>query len=289
MTLPFGASDGPGRLPAWREMRAFAIHAEEIGLDSLWICDHLLSGPPGKPAEAIHEGWTIVAALAASTSTIELGQLVMCVSFRSPALLAKMAVTADGVSGGRLVLGLGAGWYDPEYLAFGFPTDHRVARFDEALQIIGPLLRGERLTFAGRYHQARDAVLLPPPDRPIPILVAGNRPRMLRLTARYADAWNTAWFGLPDERLGLRLADMDAALQAESRDPATLRRTVGMDCELTDPGQTGGGSVAGLIDELAGAIDAYERLGIDDLIIRLQPSTQPALDQLARAMAILGH
>ena len=289
MTLPFGASDGPGRLPAWREMRAFAIHAEEIGLDSLWICDHLLSGPPGKPAEAIHEGWTIVAALAASTSTIELGQLVMCVSFRSPALLAKMAVTADGVSGGRLVLGLGAGWYDPEYLAFGFPTDHRVARFDEALQIIGPLLRGERLTFACRYHQARDAVLLPPPDRPIPILVAGNRPRMLRLTARYADAWNTAWFGLPDERLGLRLADMDAALQAESRDPATLRRTVGMDCELTDPGQTGGGSVAGLIDELAGAIDAYERLGIDDLIIRLQPSTQPALDQLARAMAILGH
>ena len=142
VTLPFGASDGPGRLPTWPEIRAFATHAEAIGLDSLWVCDHFLSGPAGRPAEAIHEGWTIVAALAASTSTIELGQLVMCVSFRSPALLAKMAVTADGVSGGRLVLGLGAGWYDPEYLAFGFPADHRVARFDEALQIIGPLLRG---------------------------------------------------------------------------------------------------------------------------------------------------
>src|SRR6266702_2561898 len=140
-TLPFGASDGPGRLPAWREMHAFAAHAEAIGLDSLWACDHFLSSPAGRPAEAIHEGWTIVAALAASTSTIELGQLVMCVSFRSPALLAKMAVTADGVSGGRLVLGLGAGWYDPEYLAFGFPAGHRVARFEEALQIIGPLLR----------------------------------------------------------------------------------------------------------------------------------------------------
>src|SRR5712692_6021927 len=107
--LPFGASDGPGRLPTWREMHAFATHAEAIGLDSLWVCDHFLSGPAGRPAEAIHEGWTIVAALAASTSTIELGQLVMCVSFRSPALLAKMAVTADGVSGGRLVLGLGVG------------------------------------------------------------------------------------------------------------------------------------------------------------------------------------
>jgi probable F420-dependent oxidoreductase len=286
--LPFGASDGPGRLPTWREMHAFATHAEAVGLDSLWVCDHFLSGPAGRPAEAIHEGWTIVAALAAATNRIELGQLVMCVSFRSPALLAKMAVTADGVSGGRLVLGLGAGWYDPEYLAFGFPTDHRVARFEEALQIIGALLRGERLTFAGRYHQVRDAVLLPSPDRPIPILVAGNGPRMLRLTARYADAWNTAWFGPPDERLGQRLANMHAALQAEGRDPATLRRTVGMDCELTDPDQSGGGSF-GLVDELARVIDAYERLGIDDLIVRLQPSTRPALDRLARVIEIRRH
>ena len=171
----------------------------------------------------------------------------------------------------------------------GFPADHRAARFEEALQIIGPLLRGERLTFAGRYHQIRDAVLLPPPDRPIPILVAGNRPRMLRLTARYADAWNTAWFGLPDMWLGQRLAGLHAALQAENRDPATLRRTVGMDCELADPGQTGGGSFAGPAGELARAIDAYERLGIDDLIVRLQPSTQPALDRLARAIQIRGH
>jgi alkanesulfonate monooxygenase SsuD/methylene tetrahydromethanopterin reductase-like flavin-dependent oxidoreductase (luciferase family) len=107
---------------------------------------------------------------------------------------------------------------------------------------------------------------------------------MLRLTARYADAWNTAWIGLPDKRL----ANMHAALQAESRDPATLRRTVGMDCELADPDQTGG-SFAGLVDELARAIDAYERLGIDDLIVRLQPSTQPALDRLARAIKIRGH
>lgn len=293
--VPFAASDGPGRLPTWREMHAFATHAEAIGVDSLWVCDHFLSGPEGRPAEAIHESWTIVAALAASTNTIELGQLVMCVSFRSPGLLAKMAVTADGVSGGRLTLGLGAGWYDPEYLAFGFPTDHRVARFEEAVQIIGPLLHGERLTFAGRYHQVRDAVLLPPADRPIPILVAGNRPRMLRLTARYADAWNTAWFGLPDSRLGQRLADLDAALQAEGRDPATLRRTVGMDCELTDRGQPVGGlgdAVRGLgdaVDGLARAIDAYDRLGIDDLIVQLQPSTLPALDRLARAMEIRGH
>jgi len=285
--LPFGASDGPGRLPTWPEMHAFATHAEGDGLDSAWVCDHFLSGPEGSPAEGIHEAWTIVAALAASTSRIELGQLVMCVSFRSPSLLAKMAVTADGVSGGRLVLGLGAGWYDPEYLAFGYATDHRVARLDEALQIIGPLLRGERLTFDGRFHQVQDAVLLPAPDRHIPILLAGNRPRMLRLTARYADAWNTAWFGLPDERLGQRLADMHAALEAENRDPGTLRRTVGM--EVCDPDlaeQIEAESFAGSVDDLARAIDAYERLGIDDLIVRLEPSTHASLDRLARAIEV---
>jgi alkanesulfonate monooxygenase SsuD/methylene tetrahydromethanopterin reductase-like flavin-dependent oxidoreductase (luciferase family) len=290
--LPFGASDGPGRLPTWRELHAFATHAEAIGLDSLWVCDHFLSGPAGRPAEAIHECWTIVAALAASTNTIELGQLVMCVSFRSPALLAKMAVTADGVSAGRLVLGLGAGWYDPEYLAFGYPTDHRVARLEEALQIIGPLLRGERLTFAGHYHRIPDAELLPPPERPIPILVAGNRPRMLRLTARYADAWNTAWFGLPDQRLRQRLANMHAALQAEGRDPATLRRTVGVNVgnpEATGSDQAADRSFAGSVDELARAIDAYERLGLDDLIVGLQPRTLAALDRLARAIEIRGR
>ena len=271
VTLPFGESDGPGRPPTWREMHAFATHAEAVGLDSLWVCDHLLSGP----AAGIHESWTIVSALAASTDRIALGQLVMCVSFRDPGLLAKMAVTGDGVSGGRLVLGLGAGWYDPEYRAFGFPTDHRVDRFEEALRIIGPLLRGERLTFAGRYHRIRDAVLLPPPERHIPILVAGDKPRMLRLTARYADAWNTAWYGPPDERLSRRMADMDAALRAEDRDPATLRRTVGMDADR--PG------------DLAGAIDAYERLGIDDLIIRLEPGTRGALDRLAGALESRGR
>jgi Luciferase-like monooxygenase len=214
--------------------------------------------PP--PDDGIHEGWTILAALAASTHRVELGQLVTCTSFRHPALLAKMATTADTVSDGRLILGLGAGWYDPEYQAFGYPTDHRVSRFEEAIGIIGPLLRGERVTLAGSYSHVRDAVLRPPPDRPIPILVAAEGRRMLRLTARYADAWNTAWFGLPDQRLHRRLADLDAALEAEGRDPATLRHTVGMgarDPETSGPGEGFGGSV----DELAWAIDAHEQLG----------------------------
>jgi alkanesulfonate monooxygenase SsuD/methylene tetrahydromethanopterin reductase-like flavin-dependent oxidoreductase (luciferase family) len=244
----------------------------------LWVCDHLVSSPTGRPVEGIHEGWAILAALAASTSSVELGQLVMCVSFRNPALLAKMATTADLVSGRRLILGVGAGWYDPEYEAFGYPTDHRVGRLEEALRIIGPLLRGERVTFSGRYHRASDAVLLPPPERHIPILVAANRARMLRLTARYADAWNTAWFGHPGDEVRRRLTELDRALQAESRDPATLRRTVGMRVAF---GAT--------VEELARAIDAYEVLGFDDVIVGLEPMTEQSLDGLAAALRRRGY
>jgi len=286
VVVPMAVSDGAGQLPTWPQVRTFGQHAEAVGLDSVWVCDHLLSGPP---EEGIHEGWTILAALAASTHRVELGQLVMCTSFRHPALLAKMATTAHTVSGGRLILGLGAGWYDPEYEVFGYPTDHRVGRFEEAIRIIGPLLRGEQVTLVGSYYQVRDAVLRPPPDRPIPILVAAKGWRMLRLTARYADAWNTAWFGLPDELLHRRLAALHAALEAEGRDPATLRRTVGMevrDPDASDPDEDLSGGFGGSVDELAWAIDAHEQLGFDDLIVQLEPKTTRSLDRLAEALEL---
>ena len=288
VVVPMSLSDGPGQMPTWPQVRAFGQHAEAAGLHSLWVCDHLLTGPPDDRAEGIHESWTILAALAASTSRVELGQLVTCTSFRHPGLLAKMATTADAVSGGRLILGLGAGWYDPEYQAFGYPTDHRVGRFEEAIAIIGPLLRGERVTLAGSYYQVRDAVVRPPPDRPIPILVAAKGRRMLRLTARYADAWNTAWFGLPNELLHRRLAQLNAALEAEGRDPATLRRTVGM--EVQDPQAADSGmGFGGAVDELARSIDAYEQLGFDDLIVQLEPKTTRSLDRLAEALELRAH
>lgn len=239
-------------MPAWAEVLAFAQDAEALGLDSIWVCDHFISSPPEQPPEGIHEGWTILSALAAATNRVEVGSLVMCVSFRNPALLAKMAATADAVARGRLILGLGAGWYDPEYEAFGYPTDHRVARFEEAVRIIRPLLRGETVTVRGRFHEVADAALLPPPERPIPLLVAARGPRMLRLTARYADAWNTAWFGLPDEPLRQRIAALATALEHEGRDPATLRRTVG--AEVLDADQrssdAGGAGLAASTDAL---------------------------------------
>jgi probable F420-dependent oxidoreductase len=289
VVVPMSLSDGPGRMPDWSDVAAFAAHAEAIGLDSVWVCDHFLSSPPGQPPEGIHEGWTLLSALAVATSRVEVGSLVMCVSYRNPALLAKMASTVDGVSKGRLVLGLGAGWYDPEYEAFGYSTDHRVGRFEEALHIIGSLLRGKKVSFDGRYYQVREAVLLPAPDRPIPILVAAKAPRMLRLAARHADAWNTAWFGAPDERLRRRLADLAAALEAEGRDPTTLRRTVGIavrDPDAMAPNKTDEAIFAGSVDELARAIDAHEALDADDLIVELEPKTERSLDRLAHALRL---
>ena len=274
--VPMSLSDGQGQMPSWADVRAFAAHAEDVGLDSVWVCDHFISGGPGLRTEGIHESWTTVSALAASTSRVELGQLVMCVSFRNPALLAKMAVTADHVSGGRLLLGLGAGWYDPEYEAFGYPTDHRVGRLEEALQIVRPLLRGEVVTLAGRYHEVHDGALLPSPDRRIPVLVAGDGERMLRLTARYADAWNTAWFGEPDDRVRELVGRLDAALDSEERDPQTMRRTVGVDVDA-----------ARSADEIGGALEGFATLGFDDAIVGLEPRTERSLDRLAEARQLL--
>ena len=270
----------------WSEAAGIAKQAEALGLDSLWVCDHFLSEAPGGPVEGILEGWTVLSALAAVTERIELGQMVMCVSYRDPGLLAKMASTAQAISGDRLVLGVGAGWYDREYHAFGYPTDHRVARFEEALQIITPLIGGDTVTFSGNYYRVREAALLPPPTTPIPLLIASSGPRMLRLTARYADAWNTAWYGGPNDDVREALSRMHEALQAEGRSPASLRRTVGVTVRDPDvrPGQGDNEAFAGSVDDLARVFDAYEELGFNDVILALDPTTDRSLDRVAEAM-----
>ena len=292
--LPLSESDGDGATPGWPAIRSFAVAAEARGLDSVWMFDHFFHRIPGRITLGQHEAWTIVSAVAAVTERVEIGTLVMCSSFRSPSLIAKMAATADAVSDGRLVLGLGAGWHDPEYEAFGFPNDHRVERFEEALEIVVPLLRGASVTLDGRYHQVRDAVLAPAPTHHVPVLIAAFGPRMLRLTARHADAWNTAWYGAPDDRLRTNVTALDDAVATEGRDPATLMRTVGM--VVNDPAHPlpdddeddddEDSSFDGSVDDLAAAIDAYEAHGIDHLIVLLQPLNESSLDRLAQALGL---
>src|SRR5436309_10461064 len=167
--------------------------AEESGFDSIWLGDHLLYRGDGRPERGPWEAWTLLAALAAATERVRLGPLVACASFHPPGLIAKMAATLAEVSGGRFVLGVGAGWNEVEYRAFGLPYDHRVSRFEESFGIIRRLLDGERVTLAGRYWQAEDAVLLPLPAGPVPLMVGSNGERMLGITLPHVSAWNT-WY-----------------------------------------------------------------------------------------------
>jgi alkanesulfonate monooxygenase SsuD/methylene tetrahydromethanopterin reductase-like flavin-dependent oxidoreductase (luciferase family) len=192
LMLPLAEDETGG----FADLRAMALAAEEGGLDSVWGADHLIFRE-GDDTTGIHESWTVLTAVAAVTSRVEIGPLVLALPFRNPALTAKMAAELDEVSGGRLILGLGCGWHRPEFDAFGYPFDHRVGRFAEGLEIVVPLLTGETVSFDGRYHQATDAELRPRPIRAggPPILIAGKRPRMLSLVARYADRWNAAWYG----------------------------------------------------------------------------------------------
>src|SRR5439155_15071037 len=253
------------------------------GLDSVWVADHFFYQPPEGEPSGLHEAWTLLSAVAAVTSRVELAPLVLCSSFRSPGLVANMAATLDMVSGGRLILGVGAGWHDPEYEAFGYPTDHKVGRFEEWLEIVIRLLRGERVTFEGRWYQTRDALVLPPPARRIPILVAGNKPRMLRLVARHADAWNTAWFGEPDDRLDERLRGLDEALAEVGRDPAELERTVGLIVRDPDQPAESDGMFAGTVEELADLLRGHEQLGFRHAIVMLEPRTAASIERLAEA------
>lgn len=285
--LPLAEGEAPdGRTPTFGETLAFARHAETVGLDSIWTVDHVLFRFPGEPERGIREGWTTLAALAALVPRVELGALVMCSSFRNPALMAKMAGALDDLSGGRLILGLGAGWHDPEYEAFGYPTDHRVGRFAEDLEIATRLLRGERVTFEGRWGRTADAALLPPPARHVPVLVGAKGERMLRLTATWADAWNTAWFGRVDDRLRTRLAGLEAACAAVGRDPASIRRTIGI--RLHEPG-TGVDDPFGLDADAAGLADFLDELaalGIDDALVWSIAKSFPALDRIAEGRTV---
>ena len=285
-----GENPESGEVPTYAEIREMALAIEENGFDSAWVVDHLFFRPEAHKTVGIWECWTLLTALAEATSRIELGTLVLCNPFRDPALLAKMAHTLDEVSLGRLILGMGCGWHQPEFDAFGFPFDYRVSRFDEALQIIRPLLDGKSVDFDGKFYQVKDCVISPlgPRSGGIPLLVASKSPRMVQLTARYADQWNTAWLGDP-EPLGERIAMMKQACLDEKRDPATLAITVGTSVAFPDLGE--GRSFAadpfvGSLDEIAAAFLAYEKAGADHLQIGISPYGLPALIRLAEAMHI---
>ena len=287
------------RVVPWPEMREMARAIDDLGFDAVWVGEHLLYRWPDREPRGPWEAWTQMSALAAVTSRVTIGPFVACTGFHNPALLAKQAATIDEISGGRFVLGLGAGWNEVEFRAFGFPFEERIARFEEAFTIIRTLLREGAIDFDGRFYQARDCELLPRP-RPggPPLLIGSNGPRMLRITMPYADAWNT-WYAdtdnTPDGVPPLR-AVVDDACHAVGRDPATVRRTVAVHVRL--PGGQGRimgdasttnriAPLEGPPERIAAGLRAYAGVGVDEIQAVLDPIDRASIEAFAAVLPFL--
>jgi probable F420-dependent oxidoreductase len=277
-----------GRAPRYTEVREMALQAERAGFDSIWLYDHLLYRAEDQPTVGIWECWTMLSALAEATRRVELGTLVVCNQFRNPAILAKMAVTLDEVSNGRFILGLGAGWNKAEFEAFGIPFDNRVDRLEEALQIIKPLLTEGQVDFSGKFYQAHHCEITPRGPRASgpPLLIGGLGPRLLRLTAQYADIWNTGYLSYPNSLAEPR-SKLEAACVDLGRDPATLPVTALVALaypDLQTPETWMQEYISGSVEEVATAIYGYYQLGVSHLMFHFGPYTATALARLAEAL-----
>ncbi len=298
LILPLAEDPRLGRPPLWVETRCSAQLAEAAGFDAIWVYDHLLHRFPDRPQVGFREAWTTLTALAEATSrpTLKVGAAVLCTAFRNPAVLAKMAVTLDEISSSRLILGLGAGWHEPEFRAIGASFDHRVSRFEDALRIIVPLLRTGRVDYAGHYAQAVEAELRPRGPRPHgpPVVIAAFGPRMLRLAATYADAWNTDWLG-PLDTLATQLARVEAACRDVGRDPATLAITGGVTVAYPDLGPLPswltqpkeGQALTGSAESVAAGLTAYAQAGVSHALCSVYPHNEAAITRLGEAVARL--
>jgi alkanesulfonate monooxygenase SsuD/methylene tetrahydromethanopterin reductase-like flavin-dependent oxidoreductase (luciferase family) len=278
----------------WPDYLAMARAAEVSGFDSIWVGDHLLYRADGGPERGPWEAWTMLAALGGATERVELGPLVACTAFHPPGLIAKMAATVAEISSGRFVLGLGAGWNEEEFRAFGVPFDHRVSRFEESFTIIRGLLAGERVTLRGRYFEADDAVLLPRPASPPRLMVGSNGPRMLAATLPHVDAWNT-WYedygNSPDgfAKLNERIS---VAAHDAGRDRGDIERSA---CVLVAPGAAGGQRastpaappVAGSAEQVASVLRELAEAGADEIILVADPITERTIGELGDAVGLL--
>jgi len=250
---------------------------ERLGFDSIWDCDHFVQ--PSRPTGPYFEAWTLLAALAARTEHIRIGVLVTSNTFRHPALLAKQAATVDHISNGRLDVGLGAGWYEPEHHMFGleFPGPAElVGRFREAVEIVDSALRQDTISFAGTYYQLEQAPFRPAPlqqPRP-PLMLGAHKPRMLRIVAQYADTWNS--FGTVDE-MRERNGILDEQCAAVGRDPSTIVRSLyGWAAMMpADPWASP--------DAFEDMVNRYAEAGVNEFLI-----DQPRLEQQAVLERVAG-
>jgi len=265
--------------------------AEEVGFESIWLGDHLLYRGDGREERGPLEVWTLLSALAAVTERVTLGPLVACASFHPPGLIAKMAAAVDEVSGGRFVLGLGAGWNETEYRAFGLPYDHRVSRFEESFEIVRRLVAGERVTLEGHFWSADDLVLMPPPARRVPLMVGSEGERMLAITLPHVDWWNCwySWYGNTAEGFAELNARIDAAAERAERPPGEIARSASVLVELEPDAVKRPHSDEDIPavppTQLAAHLHALAEAGADEAILVLRPITEESIRAVGARLA----
>lgn len=278
----------------WPEYLAMARAAEASGFDSVWLGDHLLYRDDGRSERGPWDAWTMLAGLAAATSTVRLGPLVACLGFHPPGLLARMAASLDEIAGGRFVLGVGAGWNEAEFRAFGIPFDHRASRFEEAFEIVRRLLSGERVTLPGRYWRVEDAVLLPRPARRIRLMVGSTGERVLRASVPHVDAWNTWYeeYGNTAEGFARANARVSSLASDLGRDPDAIERSA---CVLVvldrgsaeRPVPEGVPPLEGSMERIAAGLRELAEAGADEAILVVSPITEASIRDLGEALALL--
>jgi F420-dependent oxidoreductase-like protein len=265
-----------GLSDAWQEVLAQARHAEDVGWDGIWVADHFMP-PSARLLEPVQESWTVLAALAVSTSRVRLGTLVTGNTYRNPAVLAKQAAQVDIISGGRLVLGMGSGWQENEHEAYGIPfhtVGGRLRRLEEAVQIIRSLFDNDTTTFAGRYYRIQDAPLAPKPlQAHVPILIGGGGEQLtLRIVAKYADEWNV--WGSP-ETVKRKGEILDRYAEEAGRDPTSIRRSAQVVIKIGDDAAANAAAkaasrmpmTAGTPEEIRDLVGRYGDAGVDEFIL----------------------
>jgi alkanesulfonate monooxygenase SsuD/methylene tetrahydromethanopterin reductase-like flavin-dependent oxidoreductase (luciferase family) len=282
------------RIAPWQDLAAMCRLAEDVGFDAIWVPDHLIYHVPGKEPSGPWECWSILSAVAAVTTRVQIGPLVLCTNFRNPGLIAKMADTVDEISGGRLILGLGAGWHEPEYRAFGFPYEQRVGRFFEAFTIIRTLLSEGAIDFQGKHYTLRDCELRPRGPRPAgpPMLIGSRGDQILRKTLPYV-AYTNAWARwINNEPAGLAPFDaqIDTACHDVGRDPSTLKRTAAVFVQLPGgvaPDEPSAPWLRGTSEEIAETLRNFARAGISDIQVLLDPNTVEGIEAFAPVLEML--
>ena len=295
--------------PSAKDVLELAKLSEQVGFDSVWIVDHFLydagaeaaalgANPPPELMGRLSGAWealTFVAGIATATDRVEIGTIVANTGYRNPALLARMAETIDALSDGRFICGLGAGDFESEHRFYGFPWERRISRFEEALQIIKPMLRGQSVNFEGEFYRTENACLFPkgprPQGPPIMIGLLNGGPRMKRLVVQHADMWN-CWLASTNSQPEAYQEPLDAMLascEKHDRDPATLERCVTPRVCPTAlrPKGFDNKPICGSINEIADQIRGFDALGVDHLPVWLWPNNKASVEAFAPVLEML--